>query len=592
MSRFTDRLRATALWALTLLIFAPSLSAQLISQGQETTISYTSPTAVLATNTPALNFAVGTGTNTFVFSVNPTVSARVSITNETANACLGAFTVAMAVSADSGVTSFNNSLQSWQSVALINSTGQLAISTAVDLPALSTIYISSTAISAPRLAVQVVNTTNACSNTNIDVRVTTTSVAVTSPLVSVSANGAFGGTPGNVQGVIPFNQNGGAVFPVIAGTLGPAINQSVAALGIDNFSTFSVATPFTNTPGNANYTIPGTIPAPSSTSDWGLVFYSGITGTGGTGLLGPWTCISTITSCGGNSDGGSSLPAAQLPGITSTSKVVLNVTNNNNLLNSLVSFVEFNKTPTIRQALSATIYGINTLQRSTLVAAVECNSSPCAVASITDTQTNTWTQIQSTVVGSCGAATICGLSVWVAQSKAAAADTITVTMGSGAASNVDILELSGITPASVNQPAEPFLADANNLLVTGGNLPGLTDPCQTAGALKQSKIINIASATTTQLVPLVAGQSVYVCGGGVTMVGAAQTLALEYGTGASCGTGTTLLTGAMADGAASDIWLPIGGGSATSFSTPSGNALCAVTTGTVGQQGYLTYVQQ
>src|SRR5437879_5656570 len=80
-----------------------------------------------------------------------------------------------------------------------------------------------------------------------------------------------------------------------------------------------------------------------------------------------------------------------------------------------------------------------------------------------------------------------------------------------------------------------------------------SDPCQSNGIAKSSIVLNITSATTTQLVALSAGKQIFVCGFNFTMVGTVQTLAFEYGTGASCGTGTTLLTGAMADGTVSDI---------------------------------------
>ena len=118
------------------------------------------------------------------------------------------------------------------------------------------------------------------------------------------------------------------------------------------------------------------------------------------------------------------------------------------------------------------------------------------------------------------------------------------------------------------------------------------DPCGSWGVVKQSVPIAISSATTTQLVALASGQTIFVCGFSLTMVGATETIQFEYGTGASCGTGTTTLTGAFADGTASDIAFSYGGGEMTIFATASANALCAVTTGTVSIQGVLTFVQR
>lgn len=115
----------------------------------------------------------------------------------------------------------------------------------------------------------------------------------------------------------------------------------------------------------------------------------------------------------------------------------------------------------------------------------------------------------------------------------------------------------------------------------------LADPCNT-NTLKSSVVINVASATTTQLVALVAGQKIYVCSFVFTAaVGTAATYQFEYGTGSSCGTGTTVLTGAMVGG-----FFLTDGNSNMNFATASGNALCLVTGGTSpNAQGFLTYVQ-
>ena len=124
------------------------------------------------------------------------------------------------------------------------------------------------------------------------------------------------------------------------------------------------------------------------------------------------------------------------------------------------------------------------------------------------------------------------------------------------------------------------------------------DPCF-GNNVKLSVPINVVTATTTQLVALNATKTIYVCGSFFTVASSATTVAtaqFEYGTGASCGTGTTALTGAMGTGTATatndgeDIVIP---GDYTSFSIPVGNALCLVTAGTtVSVQGFVTYIQQ
>lgn len=131
------------------------------------------------------------------------------------------------------------------------------------------------------------------------------------------------------------------------------------------------------------------------------------------------------------------------------------------------------------------------------------------------------------------------------------------------------------------------------------NVAGASDPCQDVSAIKSSVVVAQASATTTQLVALSAGKIVYVCGLSMTIAPSgtsADTATFEYGTGASCGTGTTALTGAFGAGdlttAAPPLFVTLGA-PGTAFSTAAGNALCIVSAGTtVSIQGVLSYVQQ
>ena len=147
----------------------------------------------------------------------------------------------------------------------------------------------------------------------------------------------------------------------------------------------------------------------------------------------------------------------------------------------------------------------------------------------------------------------------------------------------------------VRPQAQAGIANAigvNSNITQIGGVSVNTDPCGSWGVAKKSVPINIASATTTSLVAISGSTSIFVCGYNFTMVGATESIQFEYGTGATCGTGTTVLTGALADAAASDISVAYGGGEMTIFSTPASQGLCALTTGTVSIQGVLTYVQQ
>ena len=106
---------------------------------------------------------------------------------------------------------------------------------------------------------------------------------------------------------------------------------------------------------------------------------------------------------------------------------------------------------------------------------------------------------------------------------------------------------------------------------------------------KTSVSVAISTATTTQLVALATGKIVHVCGFNASF-GATTTAQLEYGTGSTCGTGTTALTGVYAPG--TGVILNVGNANSTVTKTIASNALCLVSTGTGGINGVLTYVQQ
>jgi hypothetical protein len=142
---------------------------------------------------------------------------------------------------------------------------------------------------------------------------------------------------------------------------------------------------------------------------------------------------------------------------------------------------------------------------------------------------------------------------------------------------------------------------SQNLRVSIANqvAAGILDPCASSAVVKTSAVINITSATTTQLVAISGTTTIYVCSYAFTVsqvVTTPNTLTFVRGTGASCGTGTTALTGLYGDGgvtAAQPITIQSGSG-ATMFKTTAGAALCATTViGASGSfQGVISYVQQ
>lgn len=130
-------------------------------------------------------------------------------------------------------------------------------------------------------------------------------------------------------------------------------------------------------------------------------------------------------------------------------------------------------------------------------------------------------------------------------------------------------------------------------------IAGVGDPCLSSEIPKLSVVINISTATTTQLVALSGSTIVYVCSVNLTIsqvVTTANILTFVYGTGSSCATGQVALTGGFGTGgvtAAPPLVLTMGASGGTIFKNIAGNALCATTTigGSGAFTGVLTYVQ-
>lgn len=94
----------------------------------------------------------------------------------------------------------------------------------------------------------------------------------------------------------------------------------------------------------------------------------------------------------------------------------------------------------------------------------------------------------------------------------------------------------------------------------------------------------------TQVVALVAGSSIYICGYGIHVGASATNVKLEYGTGTNCATGTTALTPAWVLAISGDktVMSPFYAG----LSVPTGNALCINTSAGNPVQVEVYYAQQ
>lgn len=136
---------------------------------------------------------------------------------------------------------------------------------------------------------------------------------------------------------------------------------------------------------------------------------------------------------------------------------------------------------------------------------------------------------------------------------------------------------AGTTTTGSAVPASAVYMGANS----GGNLTGVIQA-------SASVPINISTATTTQLVALSGTTKIYVTGWDVIAAGTGN-ITLEYGTGSTCGTGTTVLTGAY--NLTAQAGIARGNGLGPVLVVPAGNALCALTSAAVQMSGSLAYTQ-
>jgi hypothetical protein len=127
---------------------------------------------------------------------------------------------------------------------------------------------------------------------------------------------------------------------------------------------------------------------------------------------------------------------------------------------------------------------------------------------------------------------------------------------------------------------------SSDVVITNVPLPvTLTNalPCQDASKNHASLPIVITTSGTLQIVPAVGGEAITICS--ISFLGSsAANFTLEYGTGSSCGTGTTAITGAYntALGIALDQY---------NITLPTSAALCLVTSASTTAGGVITFSQ-
>src|SRR5258708_15214831 len=132
------------------LICLPVAQSQTI-KGTEQPVDFTGSYApIVPPGTPATNFNTPLGQNTFLLAIaDPGIAVKIYVTNNTANACVGAFQLSVFAASDTTTTSFNGSISNWGLVPLLGTTGYIP-TVAFDVPASQSIYLTTTAVTAPR----------------------------------------------------------------------------------------------------------------------------------------------------------------------------------------------------------------------------------------------------------------------------------------------------------------------------------------------------------------------------------------------------------------------------------------------------------
>lgn len=173
--------------------------------------------------------------------------------------------------------------------------------------------------------------------------------------------------------------------------------------------------------------------------------------------------------------------------------------------------------------------------------------------------------------------------------------------------SVNVAQINAVTPlmgngATGTGSSRVTIANDNSAIANFGmGATGATVPvnAQLSGAqsganmvaliqASASAALTVSTATTTQLVALSGSTKIYVTAFDV-IAGGTGNITFVYGTGSSCGTGTTSLTGAYPLTAQTGI--AKGNGLGPVLVVPAGNALCVTTSAAVQMSGSVAYTQ-
>lgn len=151
----------------------------------------------------------------------------------------------------------------------------------------------------------------------------------------------------------------------------------------------------------------------------------------------------------------------------------------------------------------------------------------------------------------------------------------------GVAASAPFVSVGGVPiPLAGDASGDAFVASPSTLL----------DPCQNSNITKSSAVITAGAAATTQIVGLVSGKQIFVCGYQMSQATLAGTLQWTSGTGVNCAAGVVAKTGAMQTIVGQPFTY---GPGASLFIVVAGSELCLTTTGAgATASGVVSYVQQ
>lgn len=117
------------------------------------------------------------------------------------------------------------------------------------------------------------------------------------------------------------------------------------------------------------------------------------------------------------------------------------------------------------------------------------------------------------------------------------------------------------------------------------------DACLAWTTAKLSAVVNISTATTTELVAATSGKSVFLCGFTATLAGTTPSIQFKSGTRVStpCDTAPSNLSGTFLPTAGNTLALHSSG---TVFKSAVSGEICATSGGTPSIQGVISYVVQ